>query len=91
MTLPQVESPGMEISLRGMRAEDALDTLEKYLDRAYRAGLPYVRVVHGKGTGTLRKLARDLLRAHPLVASLREAEAHEGGEGVTIAKLVSRV
>lgn len=90
VTLPQVESPGMEISLRGMRAEDALDALEKYLDRAYRAGLPYVRVVHGKGTGTLRKLARDHLRAHPLVAAIREAEAHEGGEGVTIAELVSR-
>ncbi len=89
VTLPVVESPGMEVSLRGMRAEEALDTLEKYLDRAYRAGLPYVRIVHGKGTGTLRKLARDLLRQHPLVASMREAEPHEGGEGVTIAKLVA--
>lgn len=89
VALPAVESPGMEVSLRGMRADDALDTLEKYLDRAYLAGLPYVRVVHGKGTGTLRKLARDLLRQHPLVASIREAEPHEGGEGVTIAKLVA--
>jgi len=76
--------------LRGMRADDALDKLEKFLDRAYLAGLPYVRVVHGKGTGTLRKLARDLLRRHPLVASIREAEPYEGGEGVTIAKLVTR-
>lgn len=90
VTLPEAESPGIEVSLRGMRADDALAALEKYLDRAYLAGLPYVRVVHGKGTGTLRKLARDLLRAHPLVASLREAEAHEGGDGVTIVKLVSR-
>jgi len=80
----------VEVSLRGLRADDALDALEKYLDRAYLAGLPYVRVVHGKGTGTLRKLARDLLRAHPLVASLREADAHEGGDGVTVVKLVSR-
>ncbi|MBI5304066.1 MAG: Smr/MutS family protein [Chloroflexi bacterium] len=88
--LPEAENPGVEISLRGMRADDALDTLEKYLDRAYLAGLPYVRIVHGKGTGTLRKLARDLLRGHPLVAQIREAEAHEGGEGVTIAKLISR-
>jgi DNA mismatch repair protein MutS2 len=87
VTLPPVESPGMEISLRGMRAEDALDVLEKYLDRAYRAGLPYVRVIHGKGTGTLRKLARDLLRAHPLVAAIRQAEAHEGGDGVTIVEM----
>ena len=90
VALPAVESPGMEVSLRGMRADDALDKLEKFLDRAYLAGLPYVRVVHGKGTGTLRKLARDLLRRHPLVASIREAEPYEGGEGVTIAKLVTR-
>jgi DNA mismatch repair protein MutS2 len=90
VAVTQVESPGIEVSLRGMRADDALDALERYLDRAYRAGLPYVRIVHGKGTGRLRKLARDLLGAHPLVAEVRTAEAHEGGEGVTIAKLVSR-
>lgn len=90
ISLPVAESPGVEISLRGMRADDALDTLEKYLDRAYLAGLPYVRVVHGKGTGTLRKLARDLLRGHPLVASTHQAAPHEGGEGVTVAKLVAR-
>ncbi len=88
--VPQVESPGLEVNLRGLRADDALDQLEKYLDRAYLAGLPYVRIVHGKGTGTLRKLARGLLREHPLVAEIREAEPHEGGEGVTIARLVSR-
>jgi DNA mismatch repair protein MutS2 len=90
VALPEAESPGIEVSLRGMRADDALDTLERYLDRAYLAGLPYVRVVHGKGTGTLRKLARDLLRSHPLVTSIREAEQHEGGDGVTVVKLVSR-
>ena len=90
VSLPSAESPGVEVSLRGMRADDALDKLEKYLDRAYLAGLPSVRIVHGKGTGTLRKLARDLLRSHPLVASIREAEEREGGGGVTVVKLVSR-
>ncbi len=90
VSLPEVESPGVEVSLRGMRADEALEKLEKYLDRAYLAGLPYVRIVHGKGTGTLRKLARELLSAHPLVAEIRAAEPHEGGEGVTVAKLVSR-
>ncbi|MBI5030551.1 MAG: endonuclease MutS2 [Chloroflexi bacterium] len=90
ISLPTAESPGVELSLRGLRADDALDKLEKYLDRAYLAGLPYVRIVHGKGTGTLRKLARDLLRGHPLVAQVREAEPHEGGDGVTVVKLVSR-
>ncbi len=87
---PTVASPGVEVSLRGLRADEALHLLEQYLDRAYLAGLPYVRIVHGKGTGTLRKLARDLLREHPLVAEIRAASAHEGGEGVTIARLVAR-
>jgi DNA mismatch repair protein MutS2 len=90
VSVPQVESPGVEVSLRGMRADEALEKLDKYLDRAYMAGLPYVRVVHGKGTGTLRRLARELLSEHPLVAEIRQAAPHEGGEGVTIARLVSR-
>jgi DNA mismatch repair protein MutS2 len=90
VSAPVVESPGVEVSLRGMRADDALILLEKYLDRAYLAGLPFVRIVHGKGTGTLRKLTRDLLREHPLVAEIREAAQQEGGEGVTIAKMVAR-
>lgn len=89
-TFPIVESPGMEVSLRGMRADDALILLEKYLDRAYLAGLPFVRIIHGKGTGTLRQLTRELLNEHPLVAEIHQAGPHEGGEGVTIAKLVAR-
>jgi DNA mismatch repair protein MutS2 len=88
--LPDVDSPGIEVHLRGMRADDALDKLDKYLDRAYRAGLPYVRIVHGKGTGTLRRLVREQLSANPLIVSYQTAEPNEGGEGVTVAKLVSR-
>lgn len=90
VVLPDVESPGIEVHLRGMRAEEALEKLEKYLDRAYLAGLPYVRVVHGKGTGTLRKLARDYLQDSPLVVSFQTAEPNEGGDGVTIARLAAR-
>lgn len=90
VVVPSVESPGIEVHLRGMRAEEALDVLEKYLDRAYLAGLPYVRVVHGKGTGTLRKLAREYLSSSPLVMSYETAGPSEGGEGVTVAKLASR-
>ncbi len=90
VVLPGADSPGVEVHLRGMRADEALETLEKHLDRAYLAGLPYVRVVHGKGTGTLRKLARELLQNSPLVAAIENAEPGEGGEGVTIAKLASR-
>jgi DNA mismatch repair protein MutS2 len=89
VVLPAGESPGVELHLRGMRADEALDKLDKYLDRAYRAGLPFVRIVHGKGTGTLRRLVREQLTVNPLVASYRTADSHEGGEGVTEAKLVS--
>ena len=90
VVMPEAESPGIEVHLRGMRAEEALEKLEKYLDRAYLAGLPYVRVVHGKGTGMLRKLAREMLQNSPLVSSYETAEPSEGGDGVTVAHLALR-
>ncbi len=79
-----------EIHLRGMNADDATITLEKYLDDAYIAGLPHVRVVHGKGTGTLRRAVREYLQQHPLVANFRAGDRYEGEEGVTMVELVSR-
>ncbi|HEX8990033.1 MAG TPA: endonuclease MutS2, partial [Anaerolineales bacterium] len=51
-------SPGMEVNLRGKLVEDGLDALDKYLERAYAAGLPFVRIVHGKGTGRMREAVR---------------------------------
>ncbi len=83
------ESPGLELDLRGERVEGALPRLEKYLDNAYLAGLPYVRIIHGKGTGTLRQVVRDALAENPLVSSFRSGEREEGGDGVTVAKLAS--
>jgi DNA mismatch repair protein MutS2 len=87
-TPPSTLHVPMELSLRGLRAEEALLQLEKYLDRAYLAGLPWVRIVHGKGTGTLRQLVRERLAEHPLVASYRPAEPNEGGEGVTVVEFL---
>ena len=81
---------GLELNLRGLRVEEATPRLDKYLDDAYLAGLPKVRIVHGKGTGALRRLVRETLGEHPLVASFRPGDRHEGGDGVTIAELVSR-
>jgi DNA mismatch repair protein MutS2 len=81
-------SPGMELDLRGQRAEDALDMLDRYLEKAYMAGLPFVRIIHGKGTGKLRQEVRSALLIHPQVASFEEGGDKEGGEGVTVAKLV---
>jgi DNA mismatch repair protein MutS2 len=80
-------SPGMEISLRGKLVEDGLDELDKYLEKAYSAGLPFVRIVHGKGTGRMREAVRAALKDNPYVNSFEEAHDREGGAGVTIAKL----
>ena len=87
---PRPPSPGMELDLRGLTVEDMLVELERYLDTAYLAGLPFVRIIHGKGTGALRQAVRDELRGHPLVGEFRAGENNEGGEGVTVAKLVQR-
>jgi DNA mismatch repair protein MutS2 len=74
---------------RGWRAADVAEKLDRYLNDAYLAGLPFVRLIHGKGTGALRQVVRDLLSAHPLVASFGSG-GQEGGEGVTVARLVER-
>jgi DNA mismatch repair protein MutS2 len=81
------ESPGIEIDLRGQRVDEALDILERYLDSAYLAGLPWVRIIHGKGTGKLRLAVRDSLSHHSHVKSFESGGDNEGGEGVTIARL----
>ena len=78
-------SPGMEIDLRGQRVEDALEQLDRHLDAAFLAGLPWVRIIHGKGTGRLRDAVRDLLGHHPQIKSHKPGMDGEGGDGVTVA------
>ncbi len=80
-------SPGMEVDLRGLMADDALDKMERYLEQAYLSGLPFVRIIHGKGTGKLRSAVRDALRGHAYVKTFEEGGSTEGGEGVTVAKM----
>ncbi len=87
LSSPNTKSPGMEVDLRGLMSEDALDKMEKYLEQAYLSGLPFVRIIHGKGTGKLRQAVRDALRGHSYVKSFEEGGHTEGGEGVTVAKL----
>jgi DNA mismatch repair protein MutS2 len=62
--------------------------LDNYLDKAYMSGMPYVRIIHGKGTGKLRQEVRAALKGHPQVASFEEGLPNEGGDGVTVAKMV---
>ncbi len=80
-------SPGIELSLRGKLVEDGLDELEKYLEKAYSAGLPFVRIIHGRGTGKMRTAVRAALKDSPYVSSFEEGGDKEGGSGVTVAKL----
>ncbi len=82
-------SPGIELDLRGKRADEAQDELERYLDAAYLAGLPFVRIIHGKGTGKLREVVRKALAGYSNIRSVETGGEREGGEGVTIAKFAS--
>lgn len=78
-----------ELHLRRLTADEALLKLDKYLNDAFMAGLYRVRVVHGKGTGTLRQAVQRQLKKHPLVKSYRSGVYGEGGTGVTIVELTS--
>jgi DNA mismatch repair protein MutS2 len=77
-------SPGLELDLRGQVAGEAIDNLDQYLDRAFLARLPWVRIIHGKGSGVLRQVVRQALSQHPMVSSYRAGREDEGGDGVTI-------
>ena len=79
-----------ELYLRRLTVDEALLKLDKYLDDAFVAGLYQVRVIHGKGTGTLRQVVREQLAKHPLVKLYRPAGYNEGGAGVTIVELAQR-
>jgi DNA mismatch repair protein MutS2 len=77
-------SPGIELDLRGQRVDEALKNLEYYLDKAFLAGLPWVRIIHGMGTGTLRKAVREKCASHPQVKNFESGRENEGGDGVTV-------
>lgn len=87
--IPKAESPGLELDLRGQRVENALRKLDDYVNAAYLAGLPFGRIIHGKGTGALRKAVREMLDGHALVSKVTMAPPKEGGDGVTIIHLAS--
>jgi len=82
--LPEVASPGMELDLRGQRVEDALDQLDAYLERASQAGLPFSRIIHGKGTGALRQAVREVLQTSRYVKRWEPGGEKEGGDGVSV-------
>lgn len=83
-------TPENEVSLRRLTVDEALLKLDKYLNDAFMARLYQVRVVHGKGTGTLRQVVHKMLARHPLVKSYRLGVYGEGEAGVTIVELAQR-
>jgi DNA mismatch repair protein MutS2 len=78
------ESVGWEINVIGRTADEAQGEVEKFLDRAFLAGLPQVRIIHGTGMGVLRRTLREYLRKHPQVAGVTEPGQNEGGAGATV-------
>ncbi len=76
-----------EVHLRRMKVRDALDKLDRYLGDAAVMGMPWVRVIHGKGTGILKGAVLEFLSDHPLVGKCYPASPSEGNGGVTIAEL----
>jgi len=84
---PDTGEMSPEIHLRGMTSDEATEALDQFLDRAVVAGLTQVYVIHGKGTGALRKSLTSFLKGHREVDSLRLGNWNEGGAGVTIVKL----
>ena len=87
VTSTNTDDMRMEINLIGKTVDEATDELEKYLDRAFLAGLPRVRVIHGHGAGILRRGVREFLKGHPHVAGIAEAPQNEGGMGATLVEL----
>ena len=83
------EAENNQIHLRGMTAEEAMENLERFLDRAVIAGFDQVYVIHGKGTGVLRRRLTEYLKQRTDVASIRLGNWNEGGAGVTVVKLQS--
>ena len=79
-----------EVRLRHLTVDEALPKLDQYLHDAFMAGLYQVRIIHGKGTGTLRRVVQEQLDKHPLVKSYRPGEYGEGGDGVTIVQLAEK-
>lgn len=89
ITLPGGDGDSMsaEINVIGRTADEAESEVERFVERAFLAGLPRIRVVHGVGMGVLRRTLRDLLRKHPHVTGVTEPPYNEGGQGATLVEL----
>jgi len=87
VSLKEDSNAPMEINVIGQRVEQATGEVEKFIDRAFLAGLTRVRIVHGSGMGILRKAIRESLKHHPHVDTVTEPQQNEGGAGATVVEL----
>ena len=78
---------GYELNVIGRSADEAEEEVSRFVERAFLAGMPRLRIVHGVGMGVLRRTLRDYLRKHPHVTSVAEPPYNEGGQGVTMVEL----
>jgi len=76
--------PERRLDVRGMRVEELLREVERFLDRLYAGGEPTAVILHGHGTGALKQALRDHLAASPYVGAFRAGDRHEGGDAVTV-------
>lgn len=88
--LPSAGQVPLELDLRGLRVEDALDKLDDYLEAGALAGMPFGRIIHGKGTGAVRQAVRQALRESPQVERWEAGGEKEGGDGVSVVFFVDR-
>jgi DNA mismatch repair protein MutS2 len=87
VSLKEDAAAPMEINVIGRNVDEATAAVEKFIDRAFLAGLTRVRIVHGSGMGILRKALRQFLKDHPHVATVAEPQQNEGGAGATVVEL----
>jgi DNA mismatch repair protein MutS2 len=85
--LREVEGAPDRLNILGFHVDEGLTEVDRFIDRARIDGLSIVTVIHGLGTGTLKKAVVEFMKNHPLIASIRPGEAAEGGAGVTVAEL----
>ena len=86
-TQPSAEPASEEINIIGCTVEEATRRVDKFLDQAALAGSSQVRLIHGHGTGALRRGLAEFLKAHPLVESIRAEADDRGGTAITVVDL----
>jgi DNA mismatch repair protein MutS2 len=84
---PSRPAPDAELKLIGQTTDEASDAVDKFLDEAFLHGLARVRIIHGHGTGALRRAVAELLKGHPHVAAFAPAPPDQGGAGATVVEL----